>query len=474
MSRALLVTVGGSPDPILFSVQSLRSADPHDPLEVVFVCSVAPCPTPSLPQVVGEGLPCNHPQADGSTVAGANLLLQLDIRNFNEIRHLIGIPDPDDLADAYQRIRDHIQGMRQQNPACRMIGDYTGGTKTMSAAMAMACVEEGVEVGVVKGLRTNLLKVDHSETTRLMDIAPLHVTLRLQSQLIPILDLHNYGEAAHLVSLFQDSHGRRLPHAEPLLEQLKAAITLLEHWDHFQWKEALQQLEISQLAIHGPDLLDWWRRVVIAGICLEAKQPWLEIPRGITGYELVQDLVLSAERRGNRGWYDDAVARLYRALELLAETYITLELRIKQTGRFNAKRRCLEFFDAEGHPIDGPDSKGVANLYRWISHYERRIDRQQGLGAIYADRKSRFQKLMTARNKSLLAHGLRPLARDRWLELQDDITFFVNQMLTSQEIPQGQPPHQLPRADLLTLPAAQELFAPPIPLDERDLVRPTG
>lgn len=466
MTRALFVTVGGSPDPILFSVQALRRADPTDPLEVVFVCSVDPCPTPSLPQVLGEGLPCSHPQADGSTVAGANLMLQLDIRSFDAKRHLIGIPDPDDLADAYQRIRDHIQWLRHQNPACRMIGDYTGGTKTMSAAMAMACVEEGVEVGVVKGLRTNLQKVDHSESTRLMDIAPLHVTLRLQSQLIPILDLHNYGEAAHLVTLFQENHGRRLPHAAHHLEQLKAAIALLECWDHFQWKEALEQLETSPLANHRPQLLDWWRRVVEAGNCLEGQEPWHEIPEGITGYELVQDLVLSAERRGNRGWYDDAVARLYRALELLAETYITLALRIKQTGRFNRNRRCLEFFDAEGQPIDGPDSKGVANLYRWIMLYERRIGRQQGLGAIYAGRKSRFQNLMIARNKSLLAHGLRPLDRNRWLELQDDITFFVNRMLVSQEIPQGQPPHQLPRADLLSLPAALALFAPPISLAE--------
>ncbi|MDB9309098.1 hypothetical protein PN471_10700 [Aphanizomenon sp. CS-733/32] len=37
------------------------------------------------------------------------------------------------------------------------------------------------------------------------------------------------------------------------------------------------------------------------------------------GYEIVQDLILNAERRATQQRYDDAVGRLYRALELLAQ-----------------------------------------------------------------------------------------------------------------------------------------------------------
>ena len=85
----LLLSVGGSPDPILFSVQSLRSEHPEHPLEVVFVCSVDPCPMPSLEQVRGEGLPCRHTRADGTVEAGANLLVQLDITGFDRERHLV-------------------------------------------------------------------------------------------------------------------------------------------------------------------------------------------------------------------------------------------------------------------------------------------------------------------------------------------------------------------------------------------------
>ncbi len=392
---------------------------------------------------------------------GANLLVQMDISAYEPSRHLIGIPDPDDLADAYRRIRDHIQCLRQQEAGCRIIGDYTGGTKTMSAALAMACVEEGVEVGVVKGQRTNLQKVDQSEATQLMDIAPLHATHRLHSQLRPILDLHNYGEALHLVSQFREIHGQRLsPLSAENLAQLSIALSILEAWDQFQWNASLEHAGASQLVTHCPALTAWWDRVVKAGHSLGAQKPWQEIPAGITGYELVQDLILSAERRGSRGWYDDAVARLYRALELLAETYISLELRLKPTGEFDPDRRCFQFLNDEGARVDGPSAKGVSNLYLWIRGYEKRQQRQNGLGDIFSERKKRFERLMNARNKSLLAHGLRPLSRDRWLKLQSDISFFVDEMLASQGITQGPSPHQLPSAEVLSLPAAQQLFGP--------------
>ena len=49
MTRVLLVTVGGSPEPILNAVES------HQPDELIFICSGPPCRAPSLEQVIGVG-----------------------------------------------------------------------------------------------------------------------------------------------------------------------------------------------------------------------------------------------------------------------------------------------------------------------------------------------------------------------------------------------------------------------------------
>lgn len=43
------------------------------------------------------------------------------------------------------------------------------------------------------------------------------------------------------------------------------------------------------------------------------------------GYEQVQDLILNAERRAVQERYDDAVARLYRAVEMVAQVRLQSE-----------------------------------------------------------------------------------------------------------------------------------------------------
>ncbi|MCS5691271.1 TIGR02710 family CRISPR-associated CARF protein [Cyanobium sp. FGCU-6] len=445
MTHILLVTVGGSPDPIIFAVQALRREQPEQPLEVVFICSVAPCPKPSVEQVTGEGFPCLHYLPDGRQEVGANLLVQLGISDFNPQRHLIGIPDPDDLADAFQRIRDHILQLRSNRFQERIRGDYTGGTKSMSAALAMACVQLGLDVGVVSGPRTNLEKIDQSESTRLMEIAPLHATSQLHAQLLPVLSLQNYGEAAQLVQRFLQAQAQRISvETADQAKLLQAICETLERWDQFQWEEALAAAEALPPEALPPDLLAWWQRVVQARGCMDGVPP----EDGITGYELVQDLLLSAERRGRRGRYDDAVSRLYRALELLAQTYVSLELKLSPESRWE-RDHC---FLLDGTQVTAAGD-GVTALYNWL---ERRGD--AGLGGIFKRRKGQFFRLLKARNRSLLAHGFNPLTEAEWTALQRDISYFVNEILDQPGFQQGPPPHQLPGRKLLALPVCQQLF----------------
>ena len=82
MTRVLIVTVGGSPEPILKAVEL------HQPDEVIFACSAPPCPSPSLEQVIGEGTPCCHKVADLEEMR-PNLVTQLGLRGFRPDLQLI-------------------------------------------------------------------------------------------------------------------------------------------------------------------------------------------------------------------------------------------------------------------------------------------------------------------------------------------------------------------------------------------------
>jgi CRISPR-associated protein (TIGR02710 family) len=425
MTRILLVTVGGTPEPILHAVRS------HQPDQVVFVVSAPPCLSPSLDQVIGEGLPCSHARPDGSTEDRPNLVNQLALRGFDPSQQLIQLPDPDDLVDGYRRIRTFCRQLNTAHSGLELIGDYSGGTKTMSTALVLALLEQEAELTVVAGERTNLRRIDQSEGVRSIGVGSLQASRLLHERLPIFLVDHRYDRAAQALREFLNSQADDLDDAGYSAGQrLLGMMEALVFWDRFQWREALAQAEQVAMGSALPELLAWWQRVVAARRWMDGNEPDV----AITGYELVQDLLLNAARRGRRGWYDDAIARLYRALELLAQTYTQLELK----------------FDYR----DNQQGQGMSGRYRWLQDREGTT----GLGGITKRQWNKFRPLLDVRNASLLGHGLRPVQENEWQSLQDRISNLVEDTMEELDIIAGPCPEQLPGKALLGLPEALALF----------------
>jgi CRISPR-associated protein (TIGR02710 family) len=438
MTRVLLVTVGGSPEPILQAVHA------HQPDEVIFLCSAPPCEAPSLDQVTGPGLPCCHTLPDGRQERRPNLVSQLELAVFDPALQILAFPDPDDLADIHQRIQALCAGMRQRFNVLELLGDYSGGTKSMSAGLAMALVDQNAALSLVAGNRHNLIRIERSDGIRPLAVGTIRLSRMLRDQLPPLLDKHLYEQASLVLREVRQLHHNDLdPSRLVALEQLQASLTMLTHWDRFRWREALAAASTTPLPAGFPELIAWWQRVVYAHDWLDRIDP----TSPITGYELVQDLLLNAERRGRRGWYDDAVARLYRALELLAQTYIQHELGIDHQEFWDdpdIRRDCREW----------NIRRGVAGLYWWL----RQREGGTGLGAAASRQWRLLQGLLDARNQSLLGHGLRPVEPASWQSLQDRVSNLVDQALREAGCRQGAPPQQLPGRDLLLLPPARLLL----------------
>lgn len=438
MTRVLLVTVGGSPAPILQAVES------HRPDELIFICSGPPCRAPSLEQVIGEGTPCVHPAADGTSEWRPNLVTQLGIVDFRSDLQILALPDPDDLADSYQRIQSLCKSLKERFPHLELAGDYSGGTKTMSAALAMALVDQGAGLSLVSGDRTNLIRIDRSDGSRSVAVGGLKASRLLQDYLPKLLHSHFYDRAAVALRELRSLHKDSLDAVQlEAIQELEDCLEVLMLWDRFRWEEALERASHTQLNEHSSDLIDWWHRVVEARGLLHHEQGEV----AATGYELVQDLLLNAERRGRRGWYDDAVARLYRALELLAQTYIQLEKGYDHQS----------FWENEQIRVDCRNwnvRRGVGGLYWWL----RQLEDGTGLGAAAGRQWFQLRELLDARNQSLLGHGIRPVQASEWQELQDRVTNLVTLALQESGCKQGPLPHQLPGIALLELPAARLLL----------------
>ncbi|MBW4597846.1 MAG: hypothetical protein KME46_34315 [Brasilonema angustatum HA4187-MV1] len=169
MPKILLVTVGGSFQPIITAIRSLQ------PDRVIFIASDGEKGSKS--QVIGEGTPCEVRRGAEVIERLPNIPTQVELGDsfaaasadrFQPKRDLILVQNPDDLSECYPKIYVFIRNL-QQEASHEIMADYTGGTKTLSAALVMAAVDCGISLYLTIAARDNLVKVERGEITQRVD-----------------------------------------------------------------------------------------------------------------------------------------------------------------------------------------------------------------------------------------------------------------------------------------------------------------
>ena len=149
----LLCTVGGSHEPIL---TALRQTTPD------FTCFICTDRDPATgrpgsdAQILGKEK-CIKARPGDDKPSLSNIPTQAGLRE--DQYEVVHVP-ADDLDEVFRILRDTIQHLGQRFPGARLLADYTGGTKTMTAGLVSATLEsEGVELQLVTGSRADLIKV---------------------------------------------------------------------------------------------------------------------------------------------------------------------------------------------------------------------------------------------------------------------------------------------------------------------------
>jgi hypothetical protein len=164
----LICTVGGSHQPIVTAIREIR------PLFVCFLCT-GKDPTTGQPgsrgQIEGKDNIIKASPRD-PTPSLANIPTQADLP---QDRYQVRITPADDLDGVVAEARDAIAAVRRRFPAARVLADYTGGTKTMTAGLVMAAMEsEDVELRLVTGARGDLQQVhDGTESSAIASVREL-------------------------------------------------------------------------------------------------------------------------------------------------------------------------------------------------------------------------------------------------------------------------------------------------------------
>lgn len=381
----LVLTVGGSHQPLVTAIQSLK------PECVVFLCSDdAPGTKGSYVQVMGEGLVIkSNPKLEKPDLPNIVVQANLASKQYEivKIRHF------DNLETCYLEARNVLERLHRDCPEARIIADYTGGTKTMTAGLAVAAVDfEWCALNVVAGTRADLEKV--TEGTQFAK--PLRVwNLRGKRKLREVqvrLKCFDYAGAASLLEAIAG-----MPISQPFSENIAAGLAIcrgLDTWDRFDHKGAR-------------NLIQPYRRHLVAE-CVMLDQLCQAKPRD--PYIRAEDLLLNAERRAAQGRYDDAVARVYRALELIAQIRLK-EHHETDTADVNPEtqpehaKEWLARYRSHNGKIQLP-------LFAAWSLLEARGD--SALGSWFAKHKSRVKQFLGTRNFSILAHGDQPIGQTQW------------------------------------------------------------
>lgn len=129
---------------------------------------------------------------------------------------------------------------------------------------------------------------------------------------------------------------------------------------------------------------------------------------------LIGDLRENARRCAERGRFDDAVGRLYRATELLAQARLRSRYGL-HTGDLAVDHPAIPFASRERlERLRGAEDGRVR--VSLVAGYRLLEEMGDPLGRYFAERQEVMQ-LLEARNHSLFAHGLEPIGVDRWREL---------------------------------------------------------
>lgn len=255
------------------------------------------------------------------------------------------LPDPDDLGSCveilHRQLTPKVDEWLARGPEFEVAVDFTGGTKCMSVALGLVARRWLCRFTYVGGtLRTKGGQgVVVSGKEKIVQKQNPWDALGFQTveDALTLCDGGDYAAAARLLERASTRAG------EPRLKRSLRTLSLLAgafaQWDQFKHRAARSYL--SDVRKSQIDLDRSLGNAQAASVVLRLpiyldRLRVLEDSREPTP-ELIADLLANAQRRIQEERYDDGVARIYRAIEAIAQFRLRIQFSIPDTGAVPAE-----------------------------------------------------------------------------------------------------------------------------------------
>lgn len=381
-STMLVCTVGGSPEPIVAALKHWR------PVRVRFV---------HTPETRGDVEAKIIPKAREEGV-------DLDPGRYD----LFELPDSQDLAKCLGHLRQLTPAVSEwaaRGATFQVVVDFTGGTKCMSAAIAIQasrwrCVfsyvggiertKDGVGV-VVSGAEKVVYQANP------WDALGHHAA----EDFVVLFDQHAFLSAANVAAVTKMRVVRPDRKRElSALEHLAKALDAWDRFDHMTSRNLLENVANSANDLRAALGAGRGERVLSGAARLAEHLGALSKATPPSRHHVL-DLLANAKRRKEEGRFDDAVARLYRAIEATAQAVLRERHAIECTEQVPLAR-VPEMLRATwaSRANESVVKLGLQEAYALLAALNDPVGAKfQSAGL------SGAKSPLVARNRSILAHG---------------------------------------------------------------------
>ena len=337
---------------------------------------------------------------------------------------IVILEDIDNFNDCFEAIEAEIWKFDiLSDEKHEIIMDYTSGTKTMSSAMACCGMFYSKDLITVSGDRKNGIVSLGTESIKYQNLYKVYDKISLM-RMRNHFNANRFYTASKILETIVDAN---LPK-----EDLSNLVNAYYAWDNMDFEIAydyLTKVDLEKLAFN--DIRDDLK------INLKALGTIVRSPHeNLKNCYILASLINNSIRRAEEYKYDDAIARLYRAFELIAQIRL---------GKYGLKSSDIDVDILKDKNVD---EKFIETLEKTrqdgkiriglIKDFELLAELDDDLGKEFIENRNRINNLTIKRNNSILAHGLESLDKDDFdqfeelveslaLKLDKDMKKFLNE-----------------------------------------------
>ena len=297
----------------------------------------------------------------------------------------------------------------KENKRYQIIMDYTSGTKTMSAAMACCGMFYHKDLISVGGDRSTGEVSAGTEIINYQNIYKIYDKFALM-RIRNYFNSNRFMPCVDILSYIVDSS----IHKDSLLHLCKSYYA----WDNMEFEHAYNHLkEVDTNLFELSDIKDYLKKNIKAlGTIVNSRS------LNLKNCYILASLINNSIRKADGYKYDDAIARLYRSFELIAQIKLTnygIQSSAIDVSLLREKNVSQDFINTlEKTREDGKIRIGLVMDFLLLNELG------DDLGKYYIENESRIKNLTQKRNNSILAHGLNSQSRedfDEFLEVVIDL-----------------------------------------------------